>query len=54
MVAPEMVKILQVRECPKPPGDDDTVENNGDIVQVIERWKIDNNYFDSILFLATK
>lgn len=48
-----MFKILQGRECPNPPGDADTVEDGADIMRIIERWKIDNIYFYSILFLAT-
>lgn len=51
--APGIFKILQGRECPNPPGDADTVEASADIMLTIERWKIDNNYFYSILFLAT-
>ena len=48
-----MFKILQGREYPDPPGNADTVEDSVDIIHTIERWKIDNSYFYSILFLAT-
>ena len=51
--APGIFKILQGRECPNSPRNADTVEDSADIIQTIERWKIDNSYFYSILFLAT-
>lgn len=53
LAAPGSFKILQNRECLNPPGDADTVEDSADSMQSIERWKIDNSYFYSILFVAT-
>ena len=51
--APESFKVLQGRECLNPPGDANTVDTSADMMLTIERWKIDNYYFYSILFLAT-
>ena len=51
--APGIFNILQGGECPNPPGNADAVEDSADIIHTIERWKIDNSYFYSILFLAT-
>ena len=48
-----MFKIQQGKECPTPPGNADTVEDSADIMHIIERRKIDNSYFNCILFFST-
>ena len=46
-------KILQDRECPSLPGNAGIIKDSDSVMLTIERWKIDSNYFYSILFLAT-
>lgn len=41
------------QKCPSPPGDANPIKSSADIMLTVEQWKIDSNYFYSILFLAT-
>ena len=40
------------KECPNPPGNADTIEDSAENIHKLERWKIHDSYFYSILFLA--
>ena len=51
--APGIFKILQGKEWPNPASNADTVEDSAAIIHTIERSKIVNSHFYSILFRAT-